>query len=159
MSILDQAIQFEYEGHKFFSEKAAQAQNPGVKQILTNLAEDELEHAEYLKGLKSGLRDELKPSDAMKNIKKILEESTLTNARFLAEEVGIMDVLNAALELEERAHQHYTAEALAELDDNTRKLLEKLAIVEEGHHKLIQSLIDFLDNPQSILETQEFQMY
>lgn len=159
MDILDQAIEFEFKGHKFFSEAAAKAKNEGVKAILEHLANDELQHAEFLKLLKSGARKEFTPSKNMPKIKTIIEESSLNNESFLSQEANIKEVLQAALDLEKQAHDHYTEEALQALDSETRHLLRMLAKEEEHHHKLIEGLLTYLDNPRDILETPEFQFY
>lgn len=159
MSILDQAIEFEKNGRAFYLEKAALAQNPAVKNILISLADDERQHAEFLQKLKDGTATTFTPSESMKNIKRILEESTLAGDNFLSEEALIQDVLKAAIELEQRAAAHYTEEAIAAESPETQGLLRELAKEEEKHEALLVNLLKYLDNPKNILETQEFQHY
>jgi len=159
MDILDKAIEFEYKGHEFFKEKAAQAKTPAVKQILENLAQDEIEHAKFLEGLKSGETRTFNPSTSMRNIKSILEESKVNEINFLEDEPDVLEVLNAALELEARAANLYSKEALATQDPEIQDLLKQLEFEENSHHALIQNLIKYLDGPFNLLETQEFQRY
>jgi rubrerythrin len=159
MSILDQAIEFEKKGRLFYMEKAAKAQNPAIRNILINLAEDEEKHAEFLQQIKDGVAKEFVPSNSMKNIRKILEESVLANENFLSEETLIQDVLAAAIDLEKRAVAHYTKEAIAAESEETQALLLELAKEEEKHDHLLTNLLKYIDQPKNILETQEFQHY
>jgi len=159
MDILDQAILFEYEGHKFYSEQAAKAKNAGVRGILENLAKDELDHAAFLESLKAGARREFPPSPTMSNIRKIIETHSVKKESFLAEDADLLETLKTALEFEDRARKHFEDEALTSVDGETATLLKLLAREEEKHFHLINNLIRFIDNPGSLLETQEFQRY
>ncbi len=159
MDILEQAIEFEYSGHKLYFENAQKAKNPAVKFILNSLAEDELVHAEFLKNLKDGQAKEFKPSESMPKILDIIKSSSLQDANFLSEDSNVLAVLEQALRIEDEARSHYSGEATKELDARTRQLLEKLAREEEQHYTLISNLIRHLNNPQAILETPEFQYY
>jgi len=159
MDIIEQAIDFEYNGHKFYTEQAALAKTTAVRDILKNLASDELEHAEFLEFLQKNQVDEFKPSDSMHKIKDIIKESIITDPKFLSKDLAVLDVLKAALELEDKARKHYSDEALSTLDEKSQKLLSLLALEEEKHYNLIANLIKFIDEPGNLLETQEFSHY
>jgi len=159
MDILDKAIEFELEGNKFYLENAAMAKTKAVKSILQNLAQDELEHAEFLKFLKNNQVDDFKPSKTLGKVKDILKESSLNDPDFLKKDADVIEVLHKALAIEEKARQHYTDEAISTLDEKSQKLLKLLALEEEKHYKLIDNLIKFLDNPGNLLESQEFSFY
>ena len=159
MDIIEQAIAFELEGHKFYLKKTEAAKDSAVKAILTNLADDELKHAQFLRELKAGTAKTFAPTNSMHTIREILKKTAVNNLNFLSDEIGIRDVCNAALDLEERAMNHYSAEAIQTQNPETQELLKLLAKEEEKHYHLIQDLIDFIDNPKAILETQEFQWY
>ena len=159
MDILDQAIEFEYMGQKFYKEKAEAAQHQGVKTILMGLAEDEFNHAKFLEGMKAGTAKEFPASATMPKVKNVIETSGLSDPRFMANEPGLIDVLNEALKIEERAKAHYTQEALATQSEENRKLLEQIAKEEQRHYDLISSLIKYIDAPKNILEDPEFTYY
>ena len=159
MDILDQAIDFELNGHKYYMEHAEQAKNPAVKTILENLADDELKHAEILRKIKAGAAKEFPPTRSMHRIRDVIKESSLNDVNWLKDEVGILDVLQTALEFEENAKNRYREEALQADHLESVEILNKLAAEEDKHYFLIKKLIEFIDNPQNILETQEFQFY
>ncbi len=159
MDILDQAIEFEYQGLAFFKKSAEKAENPAVKEIFMNLAKDEQQHAAFLETLKKGSTLEYKASESMKNIKGIIKEACIKDDHFLSKEAGILDTLKAALDFEDRTRNHFLEESMKTADANLKHLLTMLAKEEEMHHKLIENLIKFYETPQDILETQEFQSY
>jgi rubrerythrin len=159
MDILDKAIEFELQGNKFYLESAAKAKTKAVKNILENLAHDELEHAEFLGFLKNNQVDDFVPSKTLGKIGSILKESALNDPNFLQKDADVIHILHEALAIEDKARQHYTDEAMASLDEKSQKLLKLLALEEENHYKLIDNLIKFLDNPGNILESQEFNFY
>lgn len=159
MDILDKAIEFELEGNKFYLENAAKAKSKAVKRILENLAQDELEHAEFLRFMKNNQADDFKPSKTLGKVKEILEESRLSEPDFLVQDTDVLEVLKEALIIEDKARQHYTDEAIATLDEKSQKLLKLMALEEEKHYKLIDNLIKYLDNPGNLLESQEFSFY
>ncbi len=159
MDILDQAIDFEMNGHKYYTEHAAAAQNPAVKTILENLADDELKHAEVLREIKSGAAKEFPPTQSMHRIRDVIKESSLNDVNWLKDEVGILEVLETALDFEEKAKNRYREEAIKAEHPDSVEILTLLAEEEDKHYVLIKNLIEFIDNPQNILESQEFQFY
>jgi len=159
MDILDQAIDFEYRGNKFYAEHAAKATHPAVKAILSDLAADELRHADFLKQIKAGAAREFKPTQSFHHIRDVIQQTVMNNLNFLSDEVGIQDVLIAALAFEDKARRHYESEAFKVYDAEVQGLLKRLAREEQRHYNLIDSLLKFIDNPKNILETQEFQHY
>ncbi len=159
MNILEEAIEFEYKGHEFYKEKAALAKDPGVRNILENLAQDELDHATLLEQIRDGVLDNLTLSSSMTRVKDILKSAAMNDIDFLSNEVGLLEVLHAALQFEERARNHYQNEAVRQFDPKAQEILALLVKEEDKHYKLIAGLIKYLDSPKNILETQEFNFY
>ena len=159
MDLIQQAIKFELEGHKFFKDHAARVKNPTVKFILESLAEDELKHIDYLERLREGTLKEYKPSEGMKNIKQALEKAVKENPNFLKDDPSIRAVLESAMAVEQNAKEQYTREALAAQSPENRVFLEKIAKEEERHFWLLKNLLDFYESPKNILEDQEFHYY
>jgi|GEM_PF-3876742 len=157
MDILDQAIEFEYLGHKMYSEYAAGAKNTAVRNIFEGLAGDELLHVEYIKSLKNKNKMDFKPTATMHRIKEIISETA--DESFLSREAGIKDILKKALELEKKAQIHYEKELQNATDPEQKRILEIMAKEEARHYELINSLIKYLDSPQTILENPEFHWY
>ncbi len=67
LSIISQAILNEIEGYEFYRLAGAQASSEGTKAAFTELANEELKHAEYLKALWQKLSDggEMKVEDIL----------------------------------------------------------------------------------------------
>ncbi len=159
MDILDQAIEFEYLGHKMYTDFAAAAKSEAAKNIFEGLAADELTHVDYIRSLKEGSTEDPKPTETMYRIKQILIDASKTNEKFLAEETDIQAVLDKALDFELKSKLHYERELEKAVETGQKKILSLMVKEEDRHHDLIKSLITYLDSPKTILETSEFHWY
>ena len=156
MDILDHAIDLETKGRKFYLDSAAIAKTPAVKAILESLAEDEVGHARFLVELKNNAAAPYTPSLSFSKIEGILRESKLNSPETLAETDDVRDVIKMAIDFEDKARLHYDNEAFITLRPEARETLRLLAREEERHHQLLSGLLKYLDNPENLLETQEF---
>ena len=156
MDILDHAIELENNGRKFYLESASLAKTPAVRAILESLAEDEVGHARFLIELKSNATVPYAPSASFSKIEGILKESKLSTPEGLAETDDVREVIQKAIDFEDKARLHYDNEAFITLRPEARETLRLLAREEERHHQLLCGLLKYLDTPENLLETQEF---
>jgi rubrerythrin len=128
--LLDFAIDREQEAHDFYMDLAGRAERPDIKDLLTQLAREELRHRKKLEEIKSGSRSfpaakdvtDLKISDYHVDVEP-------------SGELSYEDALVLAMKREESAFNLYTDLAKLAGDEELKSIFVALA-QEEAKHKL-----------------------
>ncbi len=135
---LKKAMQAEHEGRHFYLMAAGSTQDAKGQATFTDLAEEELDHFNYLKRhyesvLKTGKVDAtavLGEQKALSGTHPIFSEEIKTRVKDAHYE---MTALSIGIQLELSAVNFYRAEAEATSDPQVKKLHEELAKWEQGH--------------------------
>lgn len=137
--LLDLAMYREIVSQSFYIAGQARTEDPGARQLMKELAEEELKHSRWIRKLKEGgvdikaWRGERVP-DLM-----ISEYLVDTN---LAEGVGLQDVLTFAIKREQQAAEFYHKMMGILMEKNARGLCEKLMNEELSHKDRLETLYD-----------------
>ena len=156
LDVLNESLEMEKKGHKFYKEGAEKIKNSLGRKMLNRLAEDELIHIRRIKEIYESLE-----SDSMSQLK--IEEIPVEQFDVIFErmknqldeavgefsQVGVDDeeIINVALELESHARFYYQEAAKKTQDKKIKKFYEMLAIEEKNHYDLLVNTNKYLENP------------
>lgn len=148
LEILKQAILLEKRGYSFYSTVAAQTTDPEIKHIFQVMADEETIHVKFLSDqfanydkTKSFIKVDLPDTtnDAIANL--VLSEEVkkkISAAGFEAAAIA------AAIDMEKRAIEIYSRQAMNTEDPNEKELYKWLADWEKTHLKILNKLDDDL---------------
>jgi rubrerythrin len=158
MNVFEFAMQMEQDGRAFYLEHAEKVAHPALRQILLQLADDELKHYNIFKAMKEGTSagyDDAKKTTILSTVKNVFETLKAENADF-AFPPDAQAIWEEASEVERKAEQFYRLKAEEVEDDNQRYVLGRIADEEHRHWVTMQNVIRFLDRPQHWLEDAEW---
>ena len=155
MEQLDFALQMERDGLKFFTEAAQAVQDSAAKKMLQSLAKDEERHEQILLDLKEGKMGQVQ-GETLEGVKTIFQDLVDTGDTLFKKEDSLSEVLKKGAELERRAIGVYRK--LIESTDNpeVQKVWETLKREEKRHEKLLRLTLEYVDQPEIVLENAEF---
>ena len=163
IEILGEAIAFEEEGIRFFTEHADTSGSAIERKIFQSLAKDEQGHRAYL----IGLRDQLihlhnlsplnigvdHPHD--RTPRQIFEsalEGVKDPYRYQEED---LEILKGAMEVERKGYTMYTKAAATMESAEAKRLFEHLAGEEQTHYDLLKNTYEYIRDPQAWNEYEE----
>jgi rubrerythrin len=158
MNVFDSCMQMETDGRNFYLEHAGKAELPALKNILLNLADDELKHYNLFKALRDGARAEYKEAEQtliLPNTKNVFQEMAEKEAGFKFP-AHARTAWVKAREVEKKSEDFYRAEAAKCADSNQKKILDSIADEEHKHWVALQHVIEFLDHPRTFIEDAEW---
>ncbi|MBC8424511.1 ferritin family protein [bacterium] len=162
IDILADAIAFEEEGIRFFTEKAETATSELEKSIFRSLAKDEQGHRAHL----IGLRDELIKTHNLdplgreahdhgvtpREIFKAALEDVKDPYEYVEED---LEILQGAMEVERKGYTMYSKAAAQMESPEARKLFEHLAVEEQNHYDLLKNTYEYIRDPEGWHEYEE----
>ena len=146
---LRKAMQAEHEGQHFYLMAAKNSTDPKGREVFQSLADDEVEHFNFLKGqytavVRTGKIDaslKLKPRTELKGEHPIFSSE-------IKERIGTahyeMTAVSIGIQLEQSAVNFYKAEAQATEDPDVKAFYEELAVWEQGHLDALRAESDAL---------------
>jgi rubrerythrin len=153
IEILEQAITFEEEGMRFFTERAEQASTALERNVLRSLAKDEAGHRAYL----AKLRDDLVATHKIEALveddhthrppREIFETALASVDDPESPEGHELEILRGAMEVEKRGFSMYTEAADRVEAPRARELFLHLAAEEQNHYQLLHNTYTYLSNP------------
>jgi rubrerythrin len=154
MDILEYAMQVEKEGEAQYRELAERSNNPGMKKILTELADSEVEHYNVFKAIKEnsdipGIDEAILP-----NVKNIFSEMKRDKAFYV--DATEIELYRKALVHEKKSQAFYRQKAEEVDAPALKEMLLKIAEEEAKHYQVLEGLIDFLSRPDQWLEDAEW---
>ena len=139
--LLDTAIYKEIASQAFYAAGQNQTQDPGAKALMTELAEEELRHSQWLKELKErGLKRSHWRKDKIPNL--MISEFLVGGATL--EGAGLQDVLVFAMKREQESVEFYSKMMGAIRDRPAKRLCERLVHQELKHKLRLETLYDDL---------------
>lgn len=155
MNVFDYAMQMEKDGEAYYREIAELTSNAGLKTVLIFMADEEVKHYHIFSRMKEGKGDSLPPSNLMENVQNIFSEMKTKgdNYDFDAKQV---EYYQKALETEHKSEAFYREKAVETTAVHERKLLIAIADEEKRHGVVLESIIDFIKEPETWLENAEW---
>lgn len=142
--LFDFALKQENEASAFYEELANKMQNPGVKQIFEELAEDEKGHATLIENYKKdpSLQDRFhKPMHDY----KVAETQDMPP---LSTDMLPRDAIALAMKREQEAANFYNALAQSAINPLEKGILESLANMELGHKQILENVFVEIGYPE-----------
>jgi len=142
--IIEYAIQIENESFEFYIRAAKNTAEGDVKDLLTKLSGEEIDHQNRLKAL----IDETKVNSEL--LLKEMEIDTavmdrIVKTSLIPDNASPLEVLQVALQREKNTEQTYAMlMSLTQISDDVVEVFEDLRLQEQGHVNKIQARIDKL---------------
>ncbi len=146
---LGKAMQAEREGQHFYLMAAESTSDPKARQVFQGLANEEVDHFNFLKGQYRSIVETGKIDASLKlGPQAALEGPHPIFSNAIQERIGNahyeMTALSIGIQLETSAVIFYQAEAKAVDDPEVKAFYEKLAEWEQGHLNALQAEADTL---------------
>lgn len=154
MDIFDFAMQMEADGERYYRDLAEQSSNPGLRNILVMLADEEAGHRRVLQKSK-GKPAELTESGLLSDARNVFAEMKSGGDSIDLGE-GQAALYQKALEIEKKSCDFYRAKADETQQGYQKQLFLILAAEEDKHVFLIEHILDFISRPTVWLENAEF---
>lgn len=152
--IIQKAVQTERDGNRFYSGAAEATRDPKAKKMFEQLARDELYHVQVIEEL---YRD-LLPDATEEPVKgfPIFEKRMRELGGRLPDLGNEFEVLQKAIEDEKEARDFYRKAAGSFESGQAGEVFADLMEMEEGHIRLLQAELDFLEKTGFYFDHMEF---
>jgi rubrerythrin len=153
MDIFEYAMKMEKDGEKYYRKLSDRVNHPGLKSILTMLADDEVKHFNIFKSMSAKTKISLQKTAILEKSKNIFTEM---RGEKTDPNIGQKDMYKKAQDIERKSQEFYEKKA-SEVDDPAQKdLFLKIAEEEKRHYFLLENIINFVSRPETWLEDAEF---
>ncbi|MBN1584729.1 MAG: ferritin family protein [Anaerolineae bacterium] len=153
MNIYEFAMRMEQDGEAFYRDLASKSNQPGVKRILTMLADDEVKHYHTVKKMAENAAPTMAGTTILADAKNVFAGMQGTSLDLKGAQ---SDVYRQAQEIERQSQTFYEEKASEVTDPDAQALLLKIADEEKRHYFLLDHVIEFLDRPRTWIENAEF---
>ncbi|MEW6117731.1 MAG: ferritin family protein [Nitrospirota bacterium] len=155
MDIYEYAMQLEKDGEHYYRELAGKVVNPGLKNILTMLADAEVRHYNIFRKMRSDEPVEVPDVTILKDVKNIFvrmsEEGDVITA-----DASEIDLYSRAQEIEVKTRDYYREQAGKVGEPHQKEIFLKVAEEENKHYFILENIIDFVARPFNWLENAEW---
>jgi rubrerythrin len=159
---LSAAIEMEEKGFSFFKDTAARAKDQFAKEVFEFLAAEELNHikaiekfqADYIKGNSTDPGNLIKGmanSAAREAITHLFQQLSATTPTEGTE----IEVYKFAMDFERKGENFYKKAESEAVDPNAKKLYAFLVEEERRHFKIVESCLDYFENPAEFFHQRE----
>ena len=157
-NVFEFAMKMEKDGQEFYEDQASRTDNPALKKIWQQLAQDEIKHYQIFKRLRDG---EIKEAAAMANLGTAILNTSKTVFEQLPREdfkfgQDVFAAWEKAKDLEIKTEAFYRQKSSEATEDEVRQSFTLLADEEHKHVTLIEHVLDFLHQPKSWLDDAEW---
>ncbi len=140
-NVLRTAIQREIDAYTLYSSAAANVDDPQARDMLNDLAAQEVGHRKRLEGLLEGKVFRVLSQRQQQQVEDLKITDYLVEVP-LNDDSDLQDVLIVAGKREDASHNLYASLAQVAEDDETQKLFEFLANEELTHKRRVETLYD-----------------
>ncbi|HZX09312.1 MAG TPA: ferritin family protein [Acidobacteriota bacterium] len=153
MNIFEYAMKLEKDGENYYRELAEKVENPGIKNILTMLADDEVKHYNIFKNMSEKTEPSMQETDVLKKSRNIFTDM---QGKEIDSGIGQKEMYRKAQDLEKKTQDFYEKKASEVHDAAQKELFLKIADEEKRHYFLLENIINFVSRPETWLEDAEF---
>lgn len=158
MNVFEFAMQMEQDGRQFYLDNAEKTDQPELKKILLELADDEAKHYAIFKALRDGKFAEYKETEKttiFSTVKNVFTELKEQGKDFTFSPDS-QRIWAEAREVEKKSEKFYREKADELEDAKAKEILHKIADEEHRHWVTMDNVIKFLDRPNHWLEDAEW---
>lgn len=156
MDIFEFAMKMEKDGEAYYRKLADEANDQGLANILTFLANEEVKHYNIFSKLKSGQKEELPESTLMNDVKNIFEDLSEKKETPFEFDASQPQFYRKAQDLEKQSEMFYRDKAEETDDEHIKNILLKIAHEEKRHYFVLENIIDFVQHPKQWIEDAEW---
>jgi rubrerythrin len=153
MDIYEYAMQMEKDGEAFYRELASKTSNAGLKKILVMLADAEVKHYKLFENMKRNDKVHMTDTAILKDVKNIFVQ--MREEKQFDVEVDQAELYRKAQAIEKKTRDFYLDKA-GTVDPSQKEIFLKIADEERRHFIIIESLINFVNQPDIWLEDPEW---
>ena len=153
MDIYEYAMQMEKDGENLYREVASKTSDPGLRAILTMLADAEVRHYKLFQNMKNN--DKLRMPDApiLNDVKNIFIE--MREKKQFEADVSQVELYKKAQGIEEQTRDFYLAKA-EEVATDQQEIFLKIAAEEKRHYIILENIIRLVSKADIWLENPEW---
>ncbi|MHC4157814.1 MAG: ferritin-like domain-containing protein [Planctomycetota bacterium] len=155
MNIFDFAMEKERYSEDYYRQLAGKAENIGLKDILTMLADEEAKHYTIVANMKENVNPEVAETTALSHAKEIFAKMRDAAEKFDFN-ITQLELYNKAKDIEVQARKFYLEKKEQIENASQKEIFQKLAEQEQKHFILLENIIDFVSSPQTWLENAEW---
>ncbi|MDD2431731.1 MAG: ferritin family protein [Firmicutes bacterium] len=161
---ISKAFEFERNGAKFYLETAAKTQNRLARQLLNNLAKEEVQHVLDIDEIYYELKEGTLPEKMDQDSKNSIESSIQTffkkvNKGTLKEDIDDLEALKVAMDMEKKGYEMYRTAMKAATEPNMQEFFNRLAQEEQEHLIALENVYYYLTNPADWFAQTESQVW
>ena len=147
MDIYEFALQMEKDGENYYRDLVKKSTSVGLQKIFTLLADEEVKHYKFIAQLRQK-KDlpHLKDTQILTNVKNIFIE--MRDGKHNQSMEKELAAYNKAYEIEEISRKFYLEKAAEAKDEQSRILLNQLAVEEEKHMHIMENIVEFISKPE-----------
>jgi rubrerythrin len=154
MDIFEYAMQMEKDGEAYYRQLAEQAGNNGLKTIFSMLADEEVKHYEVVKQMKTQ-RAQMAETQVLTNAQNVFVQMKESGETFDIDARQV-ELYKKAQDIEKKSQDFYSEKAKEVTHEHQKEIFRQLAVEEEKHYFLLESIIQFVSRPDTWLENAEF---
>ncbi len=155
MNPYDYAMQMEKDGESYYRDGAARSSNKGLRNILTMLADAEVNHYNVFKQMKENEPVSVGDTAILSDVKNIFvamrDEGDLEGLS-----VTQVELYKKAQEIEKKTEDFYLQQAIEVKDAGQKTIFQKIAEEEKKHYFILEQIIEFVSRPNHWLENAEW---
>ena len=154
MDIFEFALEKEKFSEEYYRDLAHRANHPGLKNILTMLADEEAKHYQAIERMRTETLEQVTDVPVLDRAREVFEKMRVSPRKFdfLTNEA---ELYRKACQIEEQSKKFYLEQADAAEDPGQERIFRLLAQEEDKHLLLMESLYSFVSKPESFLENAE----
>ncbi len=154
MDIFAFALEKEKFSEEYYRDLAHRANHPGLKNILTMLADEEAKHYEAIERMRTETLEQVTDVPVLDRAREVFEKMRTAPKKFdfLVSEA---ELYRKACQIEEQSKKFYLEQAEAAQDPAQERVFRMLAQEEDKHLLLVENLYSFVSKPESFLENAE----
>jgi rubrerythrin len=149
------AMQMEKDGEAYYRDCASKTASVGLRGILVMLADTEAAHQELFRRMRAREDAVLGDSALLEGVKNVFVQMRQTDGASGVRSSEIA-LYRKAQELERKSWEFYESVATQATSPGERLLLERIAVEERRHYRILEGIIDFVSRPGQWLENAEW---
>ena len=155
MDIFKFAKQMEKEGEGYYRDLAKKTAVPGLREILTMLADSEVNHYRVFQNMEKQLPCKLPNTPFLSSAKAVFAQMK-GEQKLIASDQTQIALYRKALDIEETSRDFYIEKAKQLENHEQKAVLMKIADQEKQHYQIVDNMIDLILAPELWLENAEW---
>jgi rubrerythrin len=148
MDIYQFAMQMEKDGENYYRQLAKESSVSGLGEILTMLADEEVNHFKAIEKLSKRQKCSLTESKVLENVKNVFVLMKESEEELHIDTAKVTSEYRKACTLEKMSRKFYLEKAEAAEEERERLIFLQLAGEEANHLRIMESIAEFVSRPE-----------